>query len=1142
MLAVASVSANPISKAKALQIAQEFMVPGHQMTVQIQAKSRRAAATNDAEATAPYYIISRGADQGFVIVAGDDCLPEVLGHTDHGDFDPNDLPPALQDMLDGWQAMIETAQADGSNVTIAAQRKAQRRAASNRVDIAPFVTSHWHQESPYNDHCPTLASNSDQRAVTGCVATAASQILYYWRKDLPSTLQQGTPTYSYGDAPVTRSVPKGTPMKWNLMLDKYGSEPSDFKEAVAEFVFATGAATWLTYGTSTSGNIENIPYTFSAYFGMNGGTVHSRNSYSQEAWTQLLYDELAKGRPVMYTGVHPDNGGHAVFIHGYRTYDDGFYFNFGWGDNYPYDGYYTTTQTDGMNGFSEYQSALIGAYPKTWNMTTTLTAPPKVYANLGNNFIIKIQNNSTLPFSGVYLFAETSPTKPSDLSKAKSMDTETIIPTGETKELMLTARPTSDRTWYFTVTDENLNVLDRVSVAAEIADNDLHLASVSVDSSNDTETLDGQEYQIIYSNKSTAYANIINKANYGYKGILNMNFYMYNEESREWTFQRTLNSTLDVDDNSSSSVAFSLASRNFSTGKRYKATLQNTTVATPAATIHTDDATQTDVYFILKGADMTAQWSANENTLSLSGHFDNTQFNTSFANRRTYSTATIYDLTQCTSVATVTQSINPNALIYVADDSQATGTNIIRASVCQSLSLTPGYNFTPRADFTAQKAQISIGGEPATWHMLTTPFTVNVPDGIVAHHILGHGINNFGSDNIETVQTLEAGKTYLVMAASAQTTTLTAENVTVVATPGENTDPAMVGTYITTTTPANAMLLNHDEPQKMAPTAEGSNVEALRGYWYADNTNKAFNAYQTGTDPAYLNLAKNIGQAYELLNKYSEIITPENKAAYLAQIKEAEHEFTHRGKDETSLTTNTLVNNYAKQLLANGETFVREGKLAHNMEVDFTEKIVNPSFERSSSMATGWTVGTKEGVTRPGTIVQGNLNNTNRSVGIDGKYLFQSRINSDLSSVGISQQVTDLTPGHYRLTAMLGTDAEKTVTLFADEKTTDVAGHSFGTRYLSETTIDDVVVMADEGKETGSLTIGVKEGSWYKVDNFTLTYIGALTAEEIATDIQAIPDTKASTQQGIYTLQGVKMSKVHQPGIYIINGKKRYIK
>ena len=125
--------------------------------------------------------------------------------------------------------------------------------------------------------------------------------------------------------------------------------------------------------------------------------------------------------------------------------------------------------------------------------------------------------------------------------------------------------------------------------------------------------------------------------------------------------------------------------------------------------------------------------------LTLKGYFDNTAFNTSsFANKKAYKTATIYDLTQCNAVGNVTQSINPNALIYVADDSQATGTNVVCAGQCAHLVLTPGYSFTPRANFTAAEAEIQIGTESRIWYWLTVPFTVDVPDGIIARQITRH--------------------------------------------------------------------------------------------------------------------------------------------------------------------------------------------------------------------------------------------------------------------------------------------------------------------------------------------------------------------------------------------------------------------
>lgn len=43
------------------------------------------------------------------------------------------------------------------------------------------LTSHWHQGSPYNDQCPELTPGADEHCVVGCVATAMSQVMYYWK-------------------------------------------------------------------------------------------------------------------------------------------------------------------------------------------------------------------------------------------------------------------------------------------------------------------------------------------------------------------------------------------------------------------------------------------------------------------------------------------------------------------------------------------------------------------------------------------------------------------------------------------------------------------------------------------------------------------------------------------------------------------------------------------------------------------------------------------------------------------------------------------------------------------------------------------------------------------------------------------------
>lgn len=1121
---LASASADPITPQKAMQIAQEYFVPGKTMTMSVRAKARKATTQNS-----PYYIISRGTDCGYVIVAGDDCLPEVLGYTDSGNFDANDLPPALQDMLEAWQMAVENAQADGSNITEARVRKARRK-ANNRVNILPFVTSHWHQSSPYNDNCPTITSNGN-RAATGCVATAASQILYYWRKDLPSTLQASTPTYGYGDAPVTRSVPKGTPLKWDLMLDQYGSESREYKQAVAEFVFATGAATWLTYGASTAGNIEKIPYTFSTYFGMNGGTVHYRDSYSQEAWTQLVYNELAQGHPVMYTGVHPTNGGHAVFVHGYQASTDKMYFNFGWGAGNGYDGYYTTDQTTGMNGFCGSQSCLIGAYPKKWNMDVQIFPSSHTYANIENKYTVKIRNNSTLDMKGVYLFASTSTVKPTDLSKASSSDAEAVFERGTTNSVQLTVKPSSAKKTYITVTDSKLNVIGSMEVEAENPDATLVFENIAINGSTETTEKDGISFTNVYNDgKVLIDLTVSNRGNSAWGGTSKSDIYCLNEETNDWEYVKYASNT-KTEVGKDGSFLVELSTTGLEVGKYYYATCsEEWGIGTMKENVDTSNPKVAKVYFTLKGADLEVVGYEN-NVLALKGHFDNATFNTSmFAKKSTYKTAVAYDLTECVGVEKVTQEVNPNALYYVSDDSKAEGTNIVKAGVCADLVLTAGYNFVPRADFTAKLATLNLGIDVARWRMITVPFDAVVPDGLIVREdtLYKNGIKT------KEVRNLEAGKTYLVMASSTRSLVLRGENAKVASAPTTNADPSIVGTYTNITAPKNAMIPNDDEKQYFFPveeTAYGTEIKALSGYFYNSTVNAMFRAYSSLTlDPAYETLAEKIEEAYTILDKYADIVSASARTAYLDKIHEAEAAFTERPYE-----TSTLVKKCYEQLLADGEVYMKQIEDLGNTEIDFTGNIVNPSFE--AKIANGWTVGKKSGVTNVGSVIDGTKANDNRAVGLDGTYVFQSFIAADSTSVSLEQEVKGLTPGYYRLTAMVGTDRASEVTLFAGDSTAVVKGHEFGNLYLSKATIDNVLVEASEGAETGTLNIGVKAGRWYKVDDFTLTFVRSIKKEE-PDAIISVADGRPIGKDGIYTIMGTKVEDTSRPGIYIMNGSK----
>ena len=929
-------SADPIDAERAKQLAADFLQQDSPLTLVKQAsrheaKARKLSAAT--RATAPFYIYSRGAGQGYIIIAGDDCMPIVLGYTEQGDFDENNVPDALQDMFDAWTLMVEDAQANGTNTP--KQEAKARRAAADRSNIAPLLTSHWHQDSPYNNHCPFL-KNSSNRAITGCVATAACQVLYYWRKDLPSTLQGSTPTYSYGDAPVTESVPKGTELHWELMKDNHwNSDPAAVKDAVAEFCFATGAATWLTYGSSTSGHIEDIPYTYSHYYGMNGGTVHYRNSYSQESWVQLLYKELLAHRPVMYTGVHPDQGGHAVVIHGYKTAvgttSDLFYFNFGWGGQG--DGYYTVDTSNGMNGFKDYQSALIGAIPKQWNMDINVRpAAGTVYAQRTNDFEVTIQNNSTIAHSGFYLFAATSKSNPKALKDAKSSDTETIVAKGETATLTLSCKPTSTKTWYITLTDANLNVLKQIEVVPEVAPAELSLIDIAVNGSADTDTIDGIAYHRIYNDRASVTVHMLNAGSIDYEGTARIDIFALNDSTGEWTKignKSASNSLLPARQVTPVTIGVSNTSNcPIEPGKRYCAEVTSpwsTTVSKD--TIDFSQAENLRTYFTLTGESDLTVADFQDNILYLKGHWDKVTFE-NIVKRPAYKTAQNYDLTAVESFTDnydPTYLTSPNSLVFAPEHQTFQTPNILSGTqMCPNLSLQAGYDFMPTADFTAWNATLRIGSEVGLWYMVTVPFAAYVPDGIIARRIDSHRSSGLSTKNVVDVDTLQAGCTYMVMASSLRNMNLVstpgAKSVHVAAKPAVNPDTAIIGTYVLTPTPDKAQLLNDEEKQYFVPVEEGTLVEGLRGYFYDEKVTKTFRAYPSILiDPAYVNLAKAIQQAYEILDAYSDSVTQRAYNAYSDSINAAEHEFSHRA--ETTLTTPALINAYAEHLLQLGEEY-----------------------------------------------------------------------------------------------------------------------------------------------------------------------------------------------------------------------------
>ena len=123
-----------------------------------------------AEEEQAYYVFNVGSNEGFVLVSGDDRTAAIIGYSDTGTFDINDMPESLKAWLQSYADQIAWLDAHPSFVN-------QQANSSARNSIAPLVQTKWNQGKPYNLYCPMLDETT--QTVTGCVATAMAQMMYY---------------------------------------------------------------------------------------------------------------------------------------------------------------------------------------------------------------------------------------------------------------------------------------------------------------------------------------------------------------------------------------------------------------------------------------------------------------------------------------------------------------------------------------------------------------------------------------------------------------------------------------------------------------------------------------------------------------------------------------------------------------------------------------------------------------------------------------------------------------------------------------------------------------------------------------------------------------------------------------------------
>lgn len=410
----------------------------------------------------PYRIIAFDSG-GWVIVSGDDIAYPVIGYNTKGKAPTAPLPPPMQAWLDMRAKEIKaavsyankaeillssthTAASDTANNKISKKNNAtwkrltsapeehQSTAAEALVSSAELSNStpasvepllgdiKWGQNEFYNDACPLNGKN--QRARTGCVATAMGQIMKYWGARGLSKAGTDQTSYMFNGERLSVNFAREI-YNWDKMPTIPLNGPND---QVAKLLYHAGVAVEMTYHWDPAWSLATpdlIPTALIKYFNFHpNAKLVQKEDYTEEKWANLLTEELNNQRPVIYTGYNKDDPegqyGHTFICDGYRTTDGykEFYFKFGFkGDG---DAYYRLDDITPPSGnFTFNQLAVISIEKDTISGTAADLIIPLAFTTIKQalpeqDFLVNVQvdnvGDGSSPVTNLNIYLTTSST------------------------------------------------------------------------------------------------------------------------------------------------------------------------------------------------------------------------------------------------------------------------------------------------------------------------------------------------------------------------------------------------------------------------------------------------------------------------------------------------------------------------------------------------------------------------------------------------------------------------------------------------------------------------------------------------------------------------------------------------------------
>ncbi|MDR0604908.1 MAG: C10 family peptidase, partial [Bacteroidales bacterium] len=378
------IQAQSVSFAEAEQIAQHFFGKVHK------SMQNSVSVSVEGQDTLLYVF---NANNGFVVISGEKKAVPILAYSYESNYDAEHVIPPVQMWMNSYHKQLLALRQDATQQQSISVSKAWKELQTppkihknTPPPPTPLLTSKWGQGELYNFYCPKdEESTSNKRAVTGCVATAMAQLMYYFRYPEKGT---GENSYKHDIYDTLSADFSQTTYNYNAMLD----DPQEKNLAASLLTYHCGIAVNMNYGAHASSALSaTAARALKKHFGYSPKTqlVHRQGSNdwdtsyipwdsSYSKWDSLIIDNLDRRIPLYYAGTDTaEYVGHAFVCDAYQVDSNGnyfYHFNFGWDGHQ--DGYFYTNPLLGTSmAYHVWQDIIINAFPDTANFNYPIQPP-----------------------------------------------------------------------------------------------------------------------------------------------------------------------------------------------------------------------------------------------------------------------------------------------------------------------------------------------------------------------------------------------------------------------------------------------------------------------------------------------------------------------------------------------------------------------------------------------------------------------------------------------------------------------------------------------------------------------------------------------------------------------------------------------